>query len=111
MSLDEQHDPDEDRIGLTPRQLKRLEQYLRVVNDVVASTLNEREQAGERALEMVIAARAGLPMPGEEWTSFVTMRRLECELCDEEIKPAERAWKNDREERRHDKCHREKADL
>lgn len=88
---------------MTPRQLKRLEDLLRVLNDS-AATLNERRLAAEFALQMVVAVRSG--KPATEWKQRPTMRRLECALCGGEIPPASNMYAvNDPPEYRHAKCH------
>lgn len=91
---------------MTPRQLKRLEDLLRLGLDK-STSWQECDSAIEEALRMVVAARAGVDI---DWRAFTAMRYYyDCAICGEAIKPTTRAWKND-DNYRHDKCHREKED-
>ncbi len=74
---------------MTPRQLKRLEDLLRLGTDTSAAA-NERELALTEALRMVVAERAG--DPDDVWASVILMRFEECWKCGEKISPAQRAW-------------------
>lgn len=86
---------------MTPRQLKRLEHYIRVLKDTSA-TPNEHRMAAELALDIVVKERSHAS--AGEWSRFRTMSYFECCVCGEDINPVQLAWKNNGEYR-HDKCH------
>ena len=91
---------------MTPRQLKRLEDLLRVANDK-STTTNERELATTEALRIVETVRSKNQLG--DWVLITVMRYHECCTCGEKIKPTEKVWVAPSTENtarfQHDKCY------
>lgn len=86
---------------MTPRQLKRFEDLLRLALDRAASE-NEREVALQEALRTVVAIRVGSSAE-LQWEKTIVMRRQFCSHCADNIRPATRAFRRG-DEFQHENC-------